>query len=95
MSVAAHPPADTSTALQVDMSTSRWRRFAVVAFACFNAASLGIFFVVFVGVVVSPPAPRDAAFLLVAGSFAFAVLVMGQFVHWSRLALRAFKDARS
>ena len=82
------------TSQHVEVSTGRWRRLAVVLFACVNAASVGVFFVVFVGVVLSPPAPRNAQFLLIVGSFAFAVLVMGQFVHWSQAALRVVMRGR-
>lgn len=83
-----------STVPYVDTS-SRWRRFALFLFACVNVASVGVFFVVFVGVVSSPPSPRNSTYMLVAGSLAFSVLVIGQFIHWSRLALCAIKDRRS
>jgi hypothetical protein len=85
---------NTATSQHVQMSPHRLQRLAVLAFAFVNAASVGVFFVVFIGVVVFPPLPRDATFVLVVGSFAFAVLVMGQFVHWSRLALRALRKRR-
>ncbi|MFM2099267.1 MAG: hypothetical protein RLZZ366_806 [Pseudomonadota bacterium] len=71
-----------------------WHNMALVVFACINVASIGIFFAVFVGVVMSPPNPRNLLFLLVTGGFAFAVLVMGQFFYWSRLALRKIKERR-
>ncbi len=63
-------------------------------FACVNAASVGTFFVVFVGLIAFPPEPRSALFLLAVGSFALAVLIMGQFIYWSRLALRSFRERR-
>ena len=85
---------NTATSQHVEMPPHRLQRLAVLAFAFVNAASIGVFFVVFIGVVVFPPLPRDATFVLVVGSFAFAVLVMGQFVHWSRLALRALRNRR-
>jgi hypothetical protein len=71
-----------------------WHRVALILFACVNVASIGIFFAVFVGVVMSPPSPRNALFLLVIGGFALGVLVMGQFFYWSRLALRRVKERR-
>ena len=74
--------------------TPRWHRPALIAFACINAASVGTFFVVFIGLIAFPPEPRSALFLLEVGSFALAVLVMGQFVYWSRLALRALRERR-
>ena len=86
--------ADTRPSASSASATTRWQRFAVVLFACINVASLGVFFAVFVGIVMSPPNPRTTVFALVVGGFAFAVLVMGQFVYWSRLALRALR-ARS
>lgn len=92
--IAPVAPTNASTARHFGMS-SHWRRVAVLVFACVNVASVGVFFVVFIGVVVSPPSPRNLTYLLVAGSLAFAVLVMGQFVHWSRLALRVIKERRS
>ena len=84
----------SATSQHAEMSTDRLQRLGVLAFALVNAASVGVFFVVFIGVVVVPPLPRDATFVLVVGSFAFAVLVMGQFVHWSRLALCALRKRR-
>ena len=75
-------------------TTVPWQRFVVVVFACINVASLGVFFAVFVGVVLVPPNPRNLVFLLAVGSFALAVLVMGQFVSWSRVALRAYRGRR-
>jgi len=77
--------------LEESQERARWHLPALVVFSCFNLAAVGIFFAVFVGVVLSPPEPRNAIHLLVAGSFAFAVLVLGQFVYWSRLALTEFK----
>jgi nucleoside recognition membrane protein YjiH len=71
-----------------------WQRAFLVVFACINLAAIGTFFAVFVGVVMAPPNPRSGIFLLVVGGFAFAVLVMGQFVYWSWLALRRFKERR-
>ena len=64
---------------------------ALVLFACLNVAALGIFFAVFVGVIASPPQPRNVIYLLVAGSFAFDALVLGQFLYWSRMALIELK----
>ena len=72
-----------------------WQRAALVLFACIDVAAIGTFFAVFIVVVMSPPTPRSTAFVLVAGGFAFAVLVLGQFFHWSRLALRALKERGS
>ena len=95
MSVAAPPVATRSTPRHVGVSTAAWRRFGIIAFACLNAASLGVFFVVFVGVVVLPAEPRTLVYLLVAGSFAFAVLVMGRFPHWAHLALLARRRGRA
>jgi len=69
----------------------RWHVPALVLFACLNVAALGIFFAVFVGVIASPPQPRNVIHLLVAGSFAFAALVLGQFFYWSRMALIELK----
>ena len=83
-----------TTSLHVDIATPWWRRWGLIVFACVNAASVGIFFVVFIGLVAFPPEPRNALFLLAVGSFALAVLVMGQFVYWSRLALRSFRERR-
>lgn len=71
-----------------------WHRAGLVLFACIDVAAIGTFFAVFVGVVISPPTPRGGTFVLVAGGLAFAVLVMGQFFHWSRLALSALKERR-
>jgi hypothetical protein len=85
---------DSATSQHAEMSSHRLQRLGVLAFALVNAASVGVFFVVFIGVVVFAPLPRDATFVLVVGSLAFAVLVMGQFVHWSRLALRALRGRR-
>ena len=86
--------ADTRPSVSAAAAATRWQRFAVALFACINVASLGVFFAVFVGIVMFPPDPRTTVFGLVVGGFAFAVLVMGQFVYWSRLALRTFR-ARS
>jgi hypothetical protein len=69
----------------------RWHVPALVLFGCLNVAALGIFFAVFVGVIASPPQPRNVIHLLVAGSFAFAALVLGQFFYWSRMALIELK----
>jgi len=77
--------------LEDSQDRARWHLPALIVFSCFNLAALGIFFAVFVGVVLSPPEPRNAIHFLVAGSFAFAVLVLGQFVYWSRLVLTEFK----
>ena len=74
---------------------SNWRLFGVILFACVNLAALGVFFAVFVGLLVAPADPRQSLFALVAGSLAFAVLALGQFVHWSRLALETVKGRRS
>lgn len=71
-----------------------WHRLALICFACVNAAAIGIFFAVFVGVVISPPTPRNLLYFLVSGGFAFAVLALGQFFYWSRLALRRMKERR-
>lgn len=76
-------------------SPTRWHRLGVAIFACINVASLGVFFAVFVGIVMSPPEPRTLVFALVVGGVAFGVLVMGQFVYWSRLALRALRSRSS
>lgn len=81
-------------ALGVD-ATTQWHRFAVVIFACINVASLGVFFAVFVGIVMSPPNLRTTVFALVVGGFSFAVLVTGQFFYWSTLALRALRPRSS
>jgi putative Ca2+/H+ antiporter (TMEM165/GDT1 family) len=86
-SAAAGPPAASA-------QSPGWHRPALILFACVNAASIGTFFAVFVGAVLAPPHPRNAVFLLVTGGLAFAVLVMGQFVHWSQLALRRVKERR-
>ena len=72
-----------------------WRLLGVILFACLNLAALGVFFAVFVGLLVAPPDPRHSLFALVAGSLAFAVLALGQFVHWSRIALKTVKGRRS
>jgi hypothetical protein len=71
-----------------------WHRLALICFACVNVAAIGIFFAVFVGVVMSPPNPRNLLFFLVAGGVAFAVLALGQFFYWSRLALGRLKGRR-
>lgn len=85
---------DAKTSKYVDSSTRRWQRLGLNLFACVNAASVGTFFVVFVGLIAFPPEPRNALFLLAVGSFALAVLIMGQFIYWSRLALRSIRERR-
>lgn len=92
--IIADMAADTVPAATGADAKTAYQRLAVVVFACINFASLGVFFAIFVGIVMSPPNPRTTVFMLVVGGFAFAVLVMGQFVYWSRLALRALR-ARS
>jgi hypothetical protein len=62
-----------------------WHSASLILFACLNVESTGVFFVVFVGVVISPPSPRSPLFLLVTG----------QFVYWSRIALRRVKERRA
>ena len=69
----------------------RWHVPALVFFVSLNVAALGIFFAIFLGVIASPPQPRNVIHLLVAGSFAFAALVLGQFFYWSRMALIELK----
>ena len=76
-------------------SSKTLHHVALIVFACLNIASIGIFFAVFAGLVFAPPDPRARLLLLVAGSFAFAILAFGQFFHWSRLALRALRERRS
>lgn len=71
-----------------------WRA-ALSIFACVNAAATGVFFTVFAGLVYSPPSPRNALHSLLIGVLAFAVLILGQFIHWSRLALFAIKERGS
>ena len=71
------------------------RRLGLIVFACLNIASIGVFFAVFAGLVFAPADPRARLALLVAGSFAFAILAFGQFFHWSRVALRALKAKQS
>ena len=72
-----------------------WRLLGVILFACLNLAALGVFFAGLVGLLVAPADPRQSLFALVAGSLAFAVLALGQFVHWSRLALKTVKGRHS
>ena len=72
-----------------------WRLLGVILFACLNLAALGVFFAVFVGLLIAPADPRHSLFALVAGSLAFAVLALGQFVHWSRVALLTVKGRSS
>ena len=93
----APPSSRTPPAAELGRPVKRppWQLAALVLFACIDVAAIGIFFVVFIGVVISPPAPRSTAFVLVTGGFAFAVLVLGQFFHWSRLALRVGQERRS
>ena len=68
-----------------------WRLLGVILFACLNLAALGVFFAGLVGLLVAPPDPRQSLFALIAGSLAFAMLSLGQFVHWSRLALKTLR----
>ena len=87
-------PAAPVAAQTEPLTRPSWQRAAVILFACIDVAAIGTFFAVFVGVVISPPTPRGGTFVLVAGGLAFAVLVMGQFFHWSHLALSALKERR-
>jgi hypothetical protein len=75
-------------------SPTELERAALIVFACLNTASIGVFFIVFVGLLFWYPEPRATVFLLTAGSMAFATLVMAQFVWWSRLALCALSERR-
>jgi cell shape-determining protein MreD len=67
-----------------------WLRLSLIAFACVYGVAIGIFFAVFIGVVISP-IPRSALCMAAAGGFAFAVLAMSQFAYWSWLLLRTIK----
>lgn len=66
-------------------------RAALIVFACVSAAATGVFFTVSAGIILSSPSPLNALYSLEVGTLAFAVLVLGQLVHWSRLALCAIR----
>ncbi len=85
----------TQAIAPVEPPRSNVRVLGVILFACLNLASLGLFFAIFVGLIFAPSDPRRHLFALVAGSFAFAALALGQFVHWSRFALKVLKARRS
>jgi hypothetical protein len=94
-SAALVSPAAAESAFTVAPSSQQlrplWLRLSLIAFACVDVAAIGIFFAVFIGVVISPPIPRSALCVAAAGGFAFAVLAMSQFAYWSWLLLRKIK----
>ena len=81
-------------AVMLPAHQSNWRLLGVILFACLNLAALAVFFAGLVGLLLAAPDPRQSLFALVAGSLAFAILALGQFVHWSRVALKTLKTLK-